>query len=441
MSKVDVLNLEWTSCSSRDREVATLICNHLRNRGLCVHEGSIFDGFTLINNLKPRLLFITNSIGAVINHYTFKYAKSKGIKCISLISEGNFIDSDSNYIDQFIWGWNKDKILIEDHTLYWSKKFQSLHLKKFPENKNRVHVSGAVAFDIYKLSDAQELRNSTLSALNKSNFNKVIGIAGWNFELFKEDYHNFETVYKKLYPSKDIQTFRTDHSKIINILVDLVKNNPDILFIFKKHPGAKDFYNSGIDSNLKADNLVLISNEIPLIDCIQSSDLWLIYDSTTALESWLLNVETILLNPTTTEFVRDDLYKGSFHVSSLDEAQEQIDHFFRYRKLLAPDMLKVREKLIQDITEYSDGLNHLRAANFIYSFLMGDFPSFDYKTTLKDQLFFLKQKLKYFLRKKHRFSDIEVSELANARKILQDNFYIKNSLKVNEIEIYSKSKT
>ena len=43
MSKADVLNLEWSSFPSRDREMATLVCNYLRFQGYSVIEGSIFN--------------------------------------------------------------------------------------------------------------------------------------------------------------------------------------------------------------------------------------------------------------------------------------------------------------------------------------------------------------------------------------------------------------
>ena len=34
---IDVLNLEWTSTPSRDREVATMVCNYLRFQWLSLN--------------------------------------------------------------------------------------------------------------------------------------------------------------------------------------------------------------------------------------------------------------------------------------------------------------------------------------------------------------------------------------------------------------------
>ena len=61
---MDILNLEWTSYLSRDRNMATMVCNYLRYMGLTVKESSVFCGFKMIDKLKPELLFITNDVSA-----------------------------------------------------------------------------------------------------------------------------------------------------------------------------------------------------------------------------------------------------------------------------------------------------------------------------------------------------------------------------------------
>ncbi len=64
MNSIDILNLEWTSSNSRDRLAATLVNNYLKLQNYRIHEGSVFDGYYLIDSLKPKILFMTNSIGA-----------------------------------------------------------------------------------------------------------------------------------------------------------------------------------------------------------------------------------------------------------------------------------------------------------------------------------------------------------------------------------------
>ena len=63
IKNIEVLNLEWTSEASRDRTVATLVCNYLREMGLRVLEGNIFLGYILLVLYRPKILFITNIFG------------------------------------------------------------------------------------------------------------------------------------------------------------------------------------------------------------------------------------------------------------------------------------------------------------------------------------------------------------------------------------------
>lgn len=103
---IDVLNLEWDAALSRDRQMASLVCNYLRFQGVTVKEGSVFQGYELIRKYRPRILFFSNITGAQINYNVAVYAVRCGIKVVSLVSEGNFRESE---LDQFLWGWNEEK--------------------------------------------------------------------------------------------------------------------------------------------------------------------------------------------------------------------------------------------------------------------------------------------------------------------------------------------
>jgi len=98
-----ILNLEWTSYPSRDREAATLISNYLRIQVYSVFEGSIFEGYHLINKINPKILFITNTTGALINQSVTRYEKQRNIKVITSISEG---DIKNESIEEMTWGTN-----------------------------------------------------------------------------------------------------------------------------------------------------------------------------------------------------------------------------------------------------------------------------------------------------------------------------------------------
>ena len=98
-NRLAVLNLEWTSYPSRDREMVALVGNYLRYQGYSFLEDTVFNGYHLLNKFKPKLFFITNSIGAIININLMKYSRKKNILGASLISEGNFKDN-IEYLDQ-----------------------------------------------------------------------------------------------------------------------------------------------------------------------------------------------------------------------------------------------------------------------------------------------------------------------------------------------------
>ena len=102
-SDIDVISLEWTSTPTRDRVTATIICNYLRLQGLRVVETSVWDGFQALHETRPRLLMITNTVGAVENLQLMRYAKRRNISGVSLVSEGNF-QGDAEYQSEMIWG-------------------------------------------------------------------------------------------------------------------------------------------------------------------------------------------------------------------------------------------------------------------------------------------------------------------------------------------------
>ena len=87
-NRVDVLSLEWTSYPSRDREAATLVCNYLKYMGVSVYEGSIFNGYFLIDRFNPKILFITNSVGSLLNLDIVKYAKAKELSVYPVCLRG-----------------------------------------------------------------------------------------------------------------------------------------------------------------------------------------------------------------------------------------------------------------------------------------------------------------------------------------------------------------
>jgi hypothetical protein len=367
-TKLDVLNLEADSHPARDRQMATLVCNYLRYQGYNVMEGYFFNGYHLMNIYKPTVLFISNAIGSRINHRLMKYAYYKKILGVSLVSEGNFTDGKEN-VTQFLWGWNKDKFLYETIHMQWTERTRTLSLTYFPELKDKIKASGGVGFDVYKIVTRPK-KLDFLQKYHKEKYKKVIGVGCWNFGLFYSEDPRY-SYYQDKFSEAILNRFKEDGIAFNKIICSIIEKNSDILFLLKEHPtsllGRKA---SAIEGTEQFSNALIIKNEESIFDCISISDFWIAYESTTALESWLLEKQTCLLNPSGVNFPRDNLYKGSPNFSSINELQQAIDVFFTTGRLLRFDTLEPqRRKIINDVIQWDDGLNHVRAGNQIIELL------------------------------------------------------------------------
>ncbi|MBN1637366.1 MAG: hypothetical protein JW866_00240, partial [Ignavibacteriales bacterium] len=192
--KIDILNLEWSSAPSRDRQMATLVCNYLRYMRYEVLEDIMFLGCNLINKYKPHLYFNVGPIGAKTNFKVMKYARGRNIVAVSLVAEGNF-RTDKKTIGQFVWGWNKKKVLYENLNMQWSERTRNSTYEYFPQLKGKIKVSGAVGFDVYKISK-NKLQKEFLEKYNKNNYKKVIGVGCWDFGAFHPEDRRHKTVMK-----------------------------------------------------------------------------------------------------------------------------------------------------------------------------------------------------------------------------------------------------
>jgi len=361
MNNVDVLNLEWSSTPNRDRIVSTLVSNYLRHQGYTVHEGCVFNGFELIRKLKPKLFFINGAIGAKINFELVKFAKSRGIHVVSLSAEGNFTEDKNVGIGPFFWGWNHTKKLVEDFNLVWSERVKRMILSEFPELKNRVRVSGGVGFDVYQIT-SKIAKDEFLAKYGKTDYKTVLGVGCWDFgTMYPEDYRHPEIV--KRFSRDEIERFKKDRGLFNKIILQAVKNNPDVLFIFKEHPGRQlEYKSSAIEGIENYQNVLAFKREESVDKCINASDLWLIYESTTAMEAWLYGKNTFKLNPTGIDFKRNELHQGTPLLETYKELQNVLDNLKagKYKEFKYSD---IQKELVERIIQWTDGLNHVRAGN------------------------------------------------------------------------------
>jgi surface carbohydrate biosynthesis protein len=446
--KIDVLNLEWSSLPSRDRQTATLVCNYLRYMGYSVVEDSIFNGYHLLNKYKPKIFFITNFSGADINFEITKYASLKDILSVTLISEGNFKDG-KEMVDQFLWGWNTDKILYENIHMQWSERTRNLSLRYYPKLKDKIKISGGIGFDLYKISQNQN-KSDFLKKYNKSNYKKVIGLACWSFGYFYEDEPHYPDV-KRLFPEDVIERFKNDGEKVNIILKNIILQNKDILFLLKEHPGSLfGKISLEIQGTEKFPNVLILKNEEPIIDCINVSDFWIVYESTTAMEAWLLGKQTCLLNPSGTDFnFRDEVFRGSPNFGSIKELQNAINMFYEYGTLPNFNELeKNRSKIIKDVLQWDDGLNHIRAGNEIINLLKKSTIKKIKKDTVKQfigkcwQMFkwyfspclrFIPTVNRYYLVQRKCFDKRKLNKFQEKRMKEQLEFYKKNGLTKSDL--------
>ncbi|KIM12168.1 MAG: hypothetical protein KU38_04515 [Sulfurovum sp. FS08-3] len=366
LSRLDILNLEWPQ-SDRDLHIVLPVLTYLKKRFSVTYQTvSIFNGYYYILKHKPKMIIISNFQGAGVNNEIVKTAFLSGIKIVTLISEGNVKKEE---LEQFLWGWNRDKKFYVDKMLVWSKRSENIFLSRYPDLQSQLSTTGATGFDRYKLLTFMP-KHDFLNE-NQLKFKKIIGIAAWSFDHMYGDYFKqHEKHYLDVFSQEQIDMHRNDLVKLQIIYKKLIEYNKDILFILRYHPGTIDFeknefyclehYNNVFVSNRFQNNQYMIS------DLINISDIWIGYETTTALEAWLLGKQTFLINPTRSDFIRENVHKGSPIVKTTEEAQKLIDEFYSNCTIKAFENLeKERKKIIKDTIEYDDAKNHQRAAEEI----------------------------------------------------------------------------
>lgn len=357
---IDVLNLEWRSYPSRDRDSSTLVSNYLRYMGLSVVEGAMHNAYSLINKFNPRLVFIASVNGAGINMNVAKYVKSRGIYLVGGSAEGNFRE---DAVDEFTWGNNFERILLEDVWLVWSERVRDMILNHYPNMIGRLQVSGAHGFDLYKI--ANKAKKNITDKL-------VVGVGCWDFGVFdsRDTRHN-QYGLADLSDNKK-KFFIDDRDKFNSELIKLVKNNPKYHFILKEHPGRQlGRWASGIEGCDNYDNVTIIHTEKNIQQVISESDVWITYESTTAIEAWLMGKQTGLLNPSGIDFpMRHGLHYAQPNYKNSNEWIEALKKFTDTKKLPGFDKLKdERDRVIKDVIQWDDGLNHVRFGNAIIELL------------------------------------------------------------------------
>ncbi len=317
---------------------------------------------------KPDLVLLANAIGSRLHFLITKYAYDNHIQVFTLISEGNFRTNGTfNY-----WGYNTDKILYQDFVCHWSKRTFDFLCKELPLEKNKMVITGALGFDRYKIysffSKEEFLNNHELSR-----FKKVIVYAGWAFgKIFNKTGLIEIKNSSKEDPEGRINWMKNQMLSVENILRETIEKNPDTLFILKRHPNEIHPHLRQPDRNemvnLKNYPNVIYTIDARIHDLISIADIFTGFETTTALETWVLkNNPTILINPDE-NFKRDELYKGSIIAHNYQEFQNYINEYYETGTILAFNddaIISERKKLIYNTIGFADGMNHIRAGYYL----------------------------------------------------------------------------
>jgi hypothetical protein len=363
---IDILNLQMPN-SDRDLHIVAPVVEYLSVKyKLKIVSENINNGFFALAAYRPRLLLMANPYGQEETLELLKHAHQLGVRSVTMVAEGNF---DREQVAAYLWGWNKDQRLWEDAMLLWSEKSRQYAIEVFPETAPKLKVCGGVGFDRYQLLNFMT-KDEFLQ--NRSKKKKVVGIAGWGSfpPLLDSEYvkEHRQTFYGK-WSDQKIAMHLDDLKTLRSLYRNLIVNNPDIEFILRMHPTALRLDQTEFLDCAGLPN-VFISNQhepetLNISDVISASDIWLAYESGTAIEAWLLGKQSVLVNPNVFD-LREETHEGSPQVRTLGELQATLDAFFETGS--APgfaELAQKRETIISRVAGFSDGKSHVRAAEIV----------------------------------------------------------------------------
>lgn len=312
-----------------------------------------------------------NCIGSTIYHRIAKDASQQGIPVFSFISEGNFRTED----DFNFFGFNPDGKFYQDFVCAWNKRTFDFFKRKVPAQAEKIVLTGAPGFDRYKIYQFQS-RVDLLRKYGKERFSKVITYSGWAFG--KLQYvQGIEELNAFMKDRSDVLDW-TEQQRIIvrETLRQAIEDNPDTLFILKQHP-AEYYPGLKLEKRINEmselvgyDNVLYIEeNHEDIHDLIAATDILLGFETTTAIESWLMRpaVPTIFINADP-GFPRPDIYKGCILVDGYPKLKALITEFYETGVIQEFDSggyKAMQGQIIENTIAFADGMNHLRTICFL----------------------------------------------------------------------------
>lgn len=404
-----------------------------------------------IYRYKPQLVVLPNTIGSHEYYLIAKFSAKQNIPVFALDSEGNF-RTDGSYNH---WGYNILNTYFQEFVCCWSNRTRDYLQKQEPKSQNKIITSGGLGFDRFKIYDFK-FKEDYLRENDKVEYKYIITYAAWAFG--KMDYQKGQESlvgYFKGDESK-LSTVEPQRKAIEKILKEVIEKNEDVLFVLKKHPQERrptEKINCLNEINELGiyDNVIIEGESAKTDDLISISDLWLTFESTTAIEAWLRDKETILLR-TNSEFTKTiedkELDTSQCIADSYSKLQEYIDEYKAVNRIQSFHLnvkQKTRERVITNSLGFADGLNHIRAGYYLKRTIdNADFSKIKYHIRLKSFIiyaltvvgvFFYNRKLYSILPKAKKFLWVfEQYKLVRLKKdfesysVFLERFYKKNRI-------------
>jgi len=363
--QVDLL-IPQLGYSERDSIVLYDVLYYLDKLGYTYKVVPHFDLLSFFR-YRPRVLFQIDAHGGIYNVLFAKYAKKNGILVVSLSSESNQMP---NKIEKGFWGHNNKKIPYQDLRFVWNSYIKDNMIPKLKDYPGRIEVSGAIGFDKYSFMKFMS-KEEFLKKYDKKGFKKVITYAAANFGKFV-DLLKDPSSYPIPFDPKEVKKRVDDMELVRSILENLIKNNPDILFILKKHPGKMKENMEILNEWAEFPNVLIMQYEENVYNLLNVSDIWFSYESMTAVEAWIMGLPSfqIMSMPKGFErFHKNDL-NGNLLIDNYEKVQKNIDEFFSSGKIKDYDSKKkFRDDYLKMKAEHIDGLNGYRTVKMIDDFL------------------------------------------------------------------------
>lgn len=355
---VDVLILSY-SAYGRDFEAFMLLKYHLEHEfNLNVRIESVRHLYW-IDRIKPPVLVLTDTINPS-NIIAAKYAVERGVFVATIQGEGIY---NPTYGEDSLWGWNHGKEVIESLRLEWSERNRNFLIKYCPTYELRTVITGAGRFDRYRIYRFKD-RSEFLEQYGKPDYQHVVAYAGYAFAVTNPKRRQ-NHLFLKHFTEDQLELVKQDRDQLKCWLNQIVQDFPKVLFIFKLHPGD-DKATTELVLDRSYPNVIFLQNEEKIEDLINVSDLWLHYNSGSALEAWLLEKPTCAFVPNDTSFQRKGYEKGGIQLQTYDDLTEMLSNFINTSTLEGyEELLPFRQQIIKTYIGWDDGFNSLRAARTV----------------------------------------------------------------------------